>query len=95
MGSSEVQCSVWSHAERPSPVQLLDGHGQHFFSPVDIRARNARPFIALHKSLIETITQVLPIEDIEKAKLLPVKSSLLRLRLVVHWIEHLNSHWFV
>jgi hypothetical protein len=31
----------------------------------------------------------------EKAKLLPVKSPLLRLRLVVHWIEQLNSHWFV
>jgi hypothetical protein len=31
----------------------------------------------------------------EKAKLLPVKSPLLRLRLVVHWIEQLNGHWFV
>jgi hypothetical protein len=39
--------------------------------------------------------QVLPIEDMEKAKLLPVKSPLLRLRLVVHWIEQLNSNWFV
>jgi Lon protease-like protein len=47
------------------------------------------------QSLIETNLQVLPIEDTEKAKLLPVKSPLLRLRLVVHWIEQLNSHWFV
>ncbi|KAI9512173.1 PUA-like domain-containing protein [Russula earlei] len=39
--------------------------------------------------------QALPIEDMEKAKLLPVKSPLLRLRLVVHWIEQLNSNWFV
>jgi hypothetical protein len=39
--------------------------------------------------------QALPIEDTEKAKLLPVKSPLLRLRLVVHWIEQLNSNWFV
>ena len=47
------------------------------------------------QSLIETNLQVLPIEDTEKAKLLPMKSPLLRLRLVVHWIEQLNSHWFV
>jgi len=39
--------------------------------------------------------QALPIEDTEKAKLLPVKSPLLRLRLVVHWIEQLNGNWFV
>lgn len=47
------------------------------------------------QSLIETNLQVLPIEDAEKAKLLPVNSPLLRLRLVVHWIEQLNGHWFV
>ncbi|KAI0284945.1 PUA-like domain-containing protein [Russula aff. rugulosa BPL654] len=41
------------------------------------------------------MAMVLPIEDTEKAKLLPMKSPLLRLRLVVHWIEQLNSHWFV
>ncbi|KAF8505595.1 LON-domain-containing protein [Russula emetica] len=41
------------------------------------------------------MAMVLPIEDTEKAKLLPLKSPLLRLRLVVHWIEQLNSHWFV
>lgn len=40
------------------------------------------------------MAMVLPIEDAEKAKLLPVKSPLLRLRLVVHWIEQLNSHWW-
>jgi Lon protease-like protein len=40
------------------------------------------------------MAMVLPIEDMEKAKLLPVKSPLLRLRLVVHWIEQLNSHWW-
>jgi len=43
----------------------------------------------------EKTRQALPIEDTEKAKLLPVKSVLLRLRLVVHWIEQLNSNWFV
>ncbi|KAI0307335.1 PUA-like domain-containing protein [Multifurca ochricompacta] len=40
------------------------------------------------------MAMALPIEDMEKAKLLPVKSPLLRLRLVVHWIEQLNSNWW-
>ncbi|KAI0269157.1 PUA-like domain-containing protein [Gloeopeniophorella convolvens] len=40
------------------------------------------------------MAMVLPIEDAEKAKLLPVKSPLLRLRLVVYWIEQLNSNWW-
>lgn len=39
--------------------------------------------------------QALPIEEAEKAKLLPVRSPLIRLKMVVHWIEQLNSHWFV
>ncbi|KAL4081880.1 PUA-like domain-containing protein [Scleroderma yunnanense] len=37
---------------------------------------------------------VLPIEEHEKAKLLPVKSARLRLRMVVGWIEQLNSNWW-
>ncbi|KAH9943399.1 PUA-like domain-containing protein [Epithele typhae] len=36
---------------------------------------------------------LLPIDDHEKAKLLPIRSPRLRLRLVVHWIEQLNSQW--
>ncbi|KAI0750836.1 PUA-like domain-containing protein [Daedaleopsis nitida] len=36
---------------------------------------------------------LLPIDEHEKAKLLPIRSPRLRLRLVVHWIEQLNSHW--
>jgi hypothetical protein len=60
------------------------------------RSRPCKHGMFVHaQSLIETNLQVLPIEDTEKAKLLPVKSPLLRLRLVVHWIEQLNSHWFV
>ncbi|PIL37190.1 hypothetical protein GSI_00883 [Ganoderma sinense ZZ0214-1] len=35
----------------------------------------------------------LPIDEHEKAKLLPIRSPRLRLRLVVHWIEQLNSQW--
>lgn len=60
------------------------------------RKRACKHGMSVHaQSLIEKNIQVLPIEDTEKAKLLPVKSPLLRLRLVVHWIEQLNSHWFV
>ncbi|KAH8118293.1 hypothetical protein DFH11DRAFT_661815 [Phellopilus nigrolimitatus] len=39
------------------------------------------------------MAQVLPIDDHEKAKLLVIKSARGRLRLVVHWIEQLNSNW--
>lgn len=38
---------------------------------------------------------VLPIDEHEKAKLLPVKTARLRLRMVVGWIEQLNSNWSV
>jgi Lon protease-like protein len=41
------------------------------------------------------VALVLPIDEHEKAKLLPIKSARLRLRLVVHWIEQLNSNWCV
>ncbi|KDQ64522.1 hypothetical protein JAAARDRAFT_28161 [Jaapia argillacea MUCL 33604] len=37
---------------------------------------------------------VLPIDEHEKSKLLPIRSPRLRLRLVVHWIEQLNSNWW-
>lgn len=37
---------------------------------------------------------VLPIDEHEKAKLLPIKSPRLRLKLIVHWIEELNSNWW-
>jgi hypothetical protein len=60
------------------------------------RSRACKHGMSVHaQSLIETNLQVLPIEDTEKSKLFPVKSPLLRLRMVVHWIEQLNSHWFV
>jgi len=40
------------------------------------------------------IALVLPIDEQEKAKLLPIRSARLRLRLVVHWIEQLNNNWW-
>ncbi|KAI0774316.1 hypothetical protein C8Q74DRAFT_1368804 [Fomes fomentarius] len=36
---------------------------------------------------------LLPIDEHEKAKLLPIRSPRLRLRLVVHWIEQLTNQW--
>lgn len=40
------------------------------------------------------IAQLLPIDESEKAKLLPIRSPRLRLRLVVHWIDQFNSAWW-
>jgi len=40
------------------------------------------------------VASVLPIDDHEKAKLLPIRSPRLRLLLVVHWIEQLSNHWY-
>ena len=40
------------------------------------------------------VALVLPIDEQEKAKLLRIRSARLRLRLVVHWIEQLNSNWY-
>lgn len=40
------------------------------------------------------MAQVLPIDEHEKAKLLIIRSAKCRLRLVVHWIEQLNSNWW-
>lgn len=40
------------------------------------------------------VTLILPIDDHEKAKLLPIRSTRLRLLVVVHWIEQLNNHWY-
>ena len=37
--------------------------------------------------------QVLPIDEYEKAKLLPIRSARLRLKLVAYWIDQLNSNW--
>ncbi|KAJ7179119.1 PUA-like domain-containing protein [Mycena filopes] len=39
------------------------------------------------------VALILPIDEFEKAKLLPMRSASLRLRLVVHWIEQLNNNW--
>lgn len=40
------------------------------------------------------VALVLPLEDAEKAKLLPLRSARLRLLLVVYWIERLNNNWY-
>ncbi|KAG6814197.1 hypothetical protein H0H92_000874 [Tricholoma furcatifolium] len=40
------------------------------------------------------VATILPIDEHEKAKLLPIRSPRLRLLLVVHWIEQLNNNWY-
>lgn len=40
------------------------------------------------------VALVLPIDEHEKAKLLPLRSARLRLLLLVHWIEQLNNQWY-
>ena len=37
---------------------------------------------------------VMPIDEHEKAKLLPIRSARLRLCIVVHWIEQLRQTWW-
>lgn len=37
---------------------------------------------------------VMPIDEHEKSKLLPIRSARLRLRIVVHWIEQLRQTWW-
>jgi len=37
---------------------------------------------------------VMPIDDYEKARLLPIRSPRLRLKLIVHWVESLRSSWW-
>ncbi|KAI0719512.1 hypothetical protein C8T65DRAFT_635567 [Cerioporus squamosus] len=53
------------------------------------QTRRGTPWVVQH--LHENF--LLPIDEHEKAKLLPIRSPRLRLRLVVHWIEQLNSQW--
>ncbi|PFH52745.1 hypothetical protein AMATHDRAFT_127433, partial [Amanita thiersii Skay4041] len=40
------------------------------------------------------VALVLPIDEHEKAKLLPIRSPRMRLVLVTHWIEQLNNNWY-
>jgi hypothetical protein len=36
----------------------------------------------------------MPIDEYEKARLLPIRSPRLRLKLIVHWVESLRSSWW-
>lgn len=40
------------------------------------------------------VALVLPIEEEEKSKLLPIRSARMRLMLVAYWIEQLNNNWY-
>lgn len=37
---------------------------------------------------------VMPIDENEKARLLPIRSPRLRLKLIVHWVESLRGSWW-
>ena len=37
---------------------------------------------------------VMPIDEYEKARLLPIRCARLRLKLIVHWIDSLRSSWW-
>lgn len=37
---------------------------------------------------------VMPIDEYEKARLLPIRSPRLRLKLIVHWVDSLRSSWW-
>lgn len=62
---------------------------------IHLRVSHLNPHSLVSNSnvAIHLVTQVLPIDEHEKAKLLPIKSARLRLQLVVYWIEQLNSNW--
>jgi hypothetical protein len=100
VGGPEIKLLLQSHADRPDPLQLLDGYGQHFLLlPVDAWVRVQARIQAQHVYPCAIADREKPTGPAnrrqKKAILLPVKSPLLRLRLVVHWIKQLNSHWFV
>jgi hypothetical protein len=40
------------------------------------------------------VAYALPIDEQEKAKLLPIRSPRLRLLLVTHWVEQLENNWY-
>ena len=44
-------------------------------------------------SSLDSFRQVLPIDEYEKAKLLPIRSLRLRLKLVAHWVDQLTGTW--
>lgn len=71
------------HGGAPWVVQRLN-RLNHVYGPMPTDPANFSYWMAM----------ALPIEETEKAKLLPVISPLLRLRLVVHWIQQLNSNWW-
>ena len=77
--------------------QLNDSYGN---MPTD--APNFSFWVALVRFIVRSVfrgrqsrfsPQVLPIDEYEKAKLLPIRSARLRLKLVAHWIDQLNSNW--
>ena len=68
--------------------------GLFTFYVASVRYVSLRSFFPFAEPERVHTQQVVPIDEHEKAKLLPIRSSRLRLRLVVHWIEQLEQHWW-
>jgi hypothetical protein len=47
-----------------------------------------------HRGRADVVEQVMPIDEFEKARLLPIRSPRLRLKLIVHWVESLRTSWW-
>lgn len=57
-------------------------------------AENLPPMPTDPDSFSFWIAHLLPIDDQEKAKLLPIRSARLRLLVVTHWIKQLGNNWY-
>lgn len=79
MDRTKTQRLVRKHADGPIKFQFLGCAGK--FSRLAVGGES------------QISGQVLPIDEYEKAKLLPIRSARLRLKLVSYWIDQLNSNW--
>lgn len=98
MDHTTDQRCCYTSARGPCAVQLLDGSRASFSFETDLgwSLLTISPFSHMAYACIDGwLIQILPIEEHDKAKLLPIRSPRLRLRLVVHWIEQFNNHWYV
>jgi hypothetical protein len=80
---AKAQRFLWEYADRRIEFQFLGCTGKSLLDPSQGPGLRITNFSH----------QVLPIDEYEKAKLLPIRSVRLRLKLVAHWIDQLNSNW--
>lgn len=78
-------CHAFLDQLRQGAAPWVVTRAAHTYGPMPADAANFSFWMAM----------LLPIDEYEKMKLLPIRSARLRLRLVVYWIEQLNSNWYV